>query len=106
MKLEEMFRTGFGSPDDPAEDIEPHSRSSADLGVKISFAHERGYEEAFNQLQNLPAFKSALEEELLAVYRRLAQTFVSKSQIRPGYGWMDDLECDVSIAVGSPQHVE
>ena len=103
MKLEEMFRTGFGSPED---EIEPHSRSSADIDVKISFAHEQGNEEAFAQLQNLPAFKAALEEQWLSSYRSLAQQFIAKSAIRPGYGWMDDLECEVSIVVGSPQHVE
>lgn len=103
MKLTEVTRTGWG---DPEEDFEPHSRSSADVAVKISFAHERGNEEAFTQLQNLSAFKAALEQEFLASYRALAQRFISQSQIRPGYGWMDDLECELSIAVGPPKAID
>lgn len=103
MKLTEVTRTGWS---DPNEDAEPHSRSSVGIDVNISFAHERGNEEAFTQLQNLPAFKAALEQEWLASYRALAQRFISQSSIRPGYGWMDDLECELSIQVGSPQQID
>ena len=103
MKITEVTRTGWG---DPEEDIDAHSRSSAEITGTISFAHERGNEEAFVQLQNLPAFQAALEQEFLSTYKALAQRFISQSSIRPGYGWMDNLECQLSIQVGPPQQID
>jgi hypothetical protein len=107
VKLKEMFRPGVSDQNEPGADpMDPHSRSNVKIEFDYSFAHERGYDEAFSQLQQLPAFHAQLEVEFEAMYRRLAQGFISKSKIRPGYGWMDDPEVQVKVTVGQPTDID
>lgn len=93
MKLDEIYRSGT-TDNEPLED---HSRSSVNLKVAVNFAHEQGLEEAFAQLLSMPAFHAQLAKGFTEVIRRTSQEFVKHSSaIKPGYGWQDDFETEVT----------
>lgn len=94
MKIQEIYRAGT-TDNEPLED---HGRTGAEIRVNVNFAHEQGNEEAFKQLLNLPQFQASLEARFASLLHSEIQKMVGQSSIKPGYGWTDDFEVEISIS--------
>lgn len=100
MKISDVKQIG------EAEEFEPHSRTALKALFDVSFAHESGYEDAFNQLLMNEEFKAQLSAAFAGCFKDVAQKFVRHSEIPPGFGWMDDIETGVAIQPGNTQRIE